>query len=247
MRRAAALSVLLASTAGIAALPSTASAAVDLTLPKVVSVNGPSSAVVLKAVGKSTLIVRVRVTDNVGVTAVKIGLDDVGSVYKSILGFNAERISGSAKDGVWELKLTTDRTEAVGGWTIRAFAADAAGNISLGYMKIRDTFQVKYRTRVLNFNGSPEPVADGAAAKFTGQLDRVSANGWTDAANRTVALQFRKQGTSTWVTRKTQETDANGGFSFKARVNDPGAWRAVFAGTATLAPSVSVADAIALS
>jgi hypothetical protein len=246
VRRAAAVPVLFATTAALAAVPSPAWAADD-SAPRVVSVSAPSAPIVLRAVGTTPLVIRARVTDNVGVKKVLVGLDDAGAVYDEPTGFGMTRVSGTVRDGVWEANLTVNRLAAVGGWTVRLYAVDAAGNVADGVMKVRDTFTVKYRTRILNFNGSPEPVADGAAATFTGALDRVSATGWVDAANRTVALQFRKKGTTKWVTRKTGTTQENGTFRFKARVYDPGAWRAVFAGSATLAASVSDTDSIALS
>lgn len=244
MRRAAAISVLFATATGLALAPSPAWAA-DESAPRIVSVSAPSAPVVLRAVGTTPLVVRTRLTDNVGVKKVIVGLDDVGALYAEPMGFAMNRVSGTVRDGVWEASLSVNRLAAVGGWTVRLYAVDAAGNESAGVMKVRDTFTVKYRTRILNFNGTPEPIADGAVATFTGALDRVSAKGWVDAANRTVALQFREKGTTRWVTRKTGTTQDNGTFRFKARVDDAGAWRAVFAGTATLAASLSGADAIA--
>jgi hypothetical protein len=248
VRRTVLGSVVLATVAGSAFVGSpTASAAADTTAPRITLTAAPAGPVQLRADGFTAMTFRARVTDNVGVKHVGLGVDDLGSVY-DILGFSMTRISGTARDGVWEMKLRADRAEPVGGWTVRLYAVDTAGNVSSDPMKVLDTFAMKYRSRVLEFNGSPESVAKGSTVTFTGRVQRVDAlSGWTNAAGRTVALQFRKKGTSDFVTRKTLTTNADGTFVVKALAHAPGTWRAVYAGNASVARSVSGTDFIAVA
>lgn len=245
MRRVAAVTALVTA-AGLAGVPS-AAWAVDEEAPRIRSVSAPDEPLVLRAKGTTRLVMRARVTDDVRIQEVVVGLDDVGSGLSSPVGFKMRRVSGTARDGVWKVRLTASREVPVGRWTVRIYARDAAGNQSAGAMKIRDTFSLKYRTRVVGFDGTPEAVAPGAAATFTGRLDRVSPMGWTQAASRTVTLQFRKKGTATWVTRKSVRVQGDGTFRVKTRVKAAGSWRAVFTGTAALAVSASGVDGIALA
>jgi len=87
----------------------------------------------------------------------------------------------------------------------------------------------------LTVNAGPEPVGKGKTLTVTGKLSRAN---WEDHqyhgyTGQPVKLQFRKAGTSTYVTVKTVTTDSTGNLKTTTTANYDGYWRFSFAGTTT--------------
>lgn len=97
------------------------------------------------------------------------------------------------------------------------------------------------------FNASPEPVAQGGAISIKGQLARASWNGSAKAnyvtyAGRTVRVQFKATGTSTYVTVKTVTTSSTGQISTTVPAVRTGTWRLHYGGNSTTAGTDSSGD-----
>jgi hypothetical protein len=233
----------LAAVAAAVVLPAgAASANADAEAPKIVSVSAPAE-VGKRTDGTATFVVDVKATDNIEITKVSVGLLDVaGTMTKPVgVGSAVTPKSGYTDAGVWRVKVTVPASFAPGGWKVTAYALDSNGNVSTGATTVRDTLTLKWASRIAGFNAAPATVAKKVTV--VGKLHRVSSTGWVAYADKVVTVQFQKKGTTTWVTRGTAVSAANGAFTLTTKSPGKGSWRALYSGDQTFANAKSKVDA----
>ena len=94
-----------------------------------------------------------------------------------------------------------------------------------------DYIDVRYRTRILDFNAAPEPVKKGGTVTVRGLLQRETDK-WKPYASKTVKFYFLPKGSSTWTYLGSQKTDKYGRFRKGFKATKDGTWRA-YSGAAT--------------
>ncbi len=246
MRASIVGTTVLAAVAAAVVLPAGAvSARTDSEAPKIVSVSAPSI-VGLTSKGAS-FDIAVAARDNIDIARVVVGLIDTTGKYAKPVGVQAELVRGMSWAGTYRARVTMPTSVPLGTWNVSAFAEDTNGNRSGGVTTVRDTFVLKYATRIAGLNAGPEPVQRGAALLVTGKLQQAVVSGWGGYAGRSVLVHFRKTGASTWTRIGTVTSGVNGSFSFLTKAQATGEWRAVYKGDANRAKATSPVDKVALA
>lgn len=116
-------------------------------------------------------------------------------------------------------------------WTVEVSAVARDGDFALNGDAGR--FRVKRAAR-LTINATPEPAKKGSTIKVAGKLTRAS---WTKGAyigytGRTVRLQYKKAGTTTFTTVRTVTSTSGGAVTANVKATATGTFRWVFGGTA---------------
>lgn len=233
----------LAAMAAAVVLPAgAASAKGDSEAPKITSVSAPS---IVGLTSKGAVFeIAVKATDNIDISRVVVGVIDTTGKYKQPVGFVAELASGMSWDGTYKAKVTMPSSVPLGTWNVTAFAEDNKGNRSTGVESVRDSFVIKYATKIAKLNADPEPVEKGAAMTVTGTLQYAVASGWAPFAGKVVKVQFRKAGTTSWVNVGSVVSGANGAFKYATKSPGAGEWRAVYKGDTTKAKATSGVDKV---
>jgi hypothetical protein len=96
----------------------------------------------------------------------------------------------------------------------------------------------------LTANATPEPIAKGKTLTVKGALTRAdwSSHTYKAYAGRSVKLEFRKKGSTTWSTVKKVTSGSTGALSGTAKASYDGYWRYVYGGDSTSAAVTSAAD-----
>ncbi|CNE68766.1 Uncharacterised protein [Mycobacterium tuberculosis] len=94
-----------------------------------------------------------------------------------------------------------------------------------------DYIDVRYRTRILDFNAAPEPVKKGGTVTVMGSLQRETDK-WKPYASKKIKFYFLPKGSSTWTYLGSQNTDKYGRFRKGFKASKDGTWRA-YSGAAT--------------
>ena len=246
MRASIASTTVLAALATVMVLPAgAASARPDTRAPKIASVSAPA---IVGLTSKGAVFdITVRATDNIDVARVVVGLIDTAGKYEKPVGIVAKRVAGMSWDGTYRARVTMPTSVPLGTWHVSAFAEDNQGNRSTGATTVRDTFVLKYATRITGLNASPEPVRKGAPVVVKGRLQQAVVGGWAAYAGRSVIVQFRKAGAQTWAKVGTTTAGANGTFSFSTTAKATGGWRAFYRGDKAKAKATSAVDKVALA
>ncbi|MCG7208218.1 hypothetical protein [Streptomyces arenae] len=107
--------------------------------------------------------------------------------------------------------------------------------------------QVKRATRV-TVDASPEPVAVGKAITVTGRVTRANWNTHTyqGYAGRTVSLQFKAAGASSYTTVKKVTSSSTGALRTTVKATKPGTWRWTYYGNSTSGAKSSTGDYVAV-
>ncbi|GAA1292292.1 hypothetical protein Psi02_49570 [Planotetraspora silvatica] len=136
------------------------------------------------------------------------------------------------------------RNALAGPWKVAAWA-NAADKKSYADLHAAATVSIVGLSR-LTADATPEPVRKGKALTVTGKLTRANwqTGTYTGYAGQSVNLQFRKSGTSAYVTKKTVKTDASGNLRTTITASANGFWRYVFAGSSTTVAVTSAADGV---
>ncbi|WP_307669089.1 hypothetical protein [Streptomyces sp. V2I9] len=105
--------------------------------------------------------------------------------------------------------------------------------------------QVKRATR-LTVNASPEPVGKGRTITVTGRVSRANWNTHTyqGYAGRTVSLQFKAAGTSSYKTVKKVESNSTGALKTTVKAGTSGTWRWTYFGNTTSGANSSNGDRV---
>jgi hypothetical protein len=93
-------------------------------------------------------------------------------------------------------------------------------------------------------DATPEPVVAGKTVTVTGKLTRAN---WTKHrydgyAGRSVKLQFKAAGASSYRTVKTVTSSSTGALKATAAASVDGSWRWAFAGNSVTGSQVSAGD-----
>ncbi|NUV61424.1 hypothetical protein [Streptomyces sp. CAI-85] len=107
--------------------------------------------------------------------------------------------------------------------------------------------QVKRATRV-TVNASPEPVAAGKTLTVTGRVTRANWNTHTyqGYAGRTVSLQFKAAGASSYTRVKKVTSSGTGALKTTVKATKPGTWRWTYYGNSTSGAKSSTGDYVAV-
>lgn len=245
MRALVGTTVLAAVAAAVVLPAGAASAFTDSEAPKISSVSAPTI-VGLTSEG-AVFDITVKASDNIDIARVMVGVIDNAGTMKQPVGFAAQLVKGMSWDGTYKARVTMPVTVAPGQWNVSAFAEDNKGNRSTGVSQVRDTFVVKYATKIAKLNATPEPVKKGQTLTVKGILRQALVSGWGPYAGKVVKVQFRKAGATSWTNVGTAVSGSNGAFAFVTKATGAGEWRAVYKGDTTRARSVSGIDAVALA
>jgi hypothetical protein len=100
---------------------------------------------------------------------------------------------------------------------------------------LRDRYFTIQRPTSLTYDASPEPVKRGTSLTHKGQLkfDPYGFGSMYGPSGVTVTLFFKKNGTSTYVSKGSVQTGSNGAYTKKITASDSGTWKAVYAGSST--------------
>ncbi|MET7675764.1 hypothetical protein [Streptomyces seoulensis] len=107
--------------------------------------------------------------------------------------------------------------------------------------------QLKRATRV-TVDASPEPVAAGRTITVTGRVTRANwdTHTYQGYANRTVSLQFKAAGASSYKTVKKATSNGTGGLRTTVKATVPGTWRWTYYGNSTAGAKSSSGDYVAV-
>ncbi|WP_405917764.1 hypothetical protein [Streptomyces sp. NBC_00728] len=107
--------------------------------------------------------------------------------------------------------------------------------------------QVKRATRV-TVNASPEPVAAGKTITVTGQVTRANwdTHRYQGYAGRTLSLQFKAAGASSYTTVKKATSNSTGSLKTTVKAAGPGTWRWTYYGNSTSGAKSSTGDYVAV-
>ncbi|WP_371667088.1 hypothetical protein OG985_05440 [Streptomyces sp. NBC_00289] len=128
-----------------------------------------------------------------------------------------------------------------GTWKVLAGAQDASDDWT--EIDAAGTAQFK-RYAKLTVNASPEPVQKGKTITVTGKLTRANweSGTYTGYQGRSVNLQFRKKGSTTYTTLKTITSGSGGALKTTTKARTDGYFRFAFPGTVTTGSSTAAGD-----
>ncbi|GAA2758933.1 hypothetical protein GCM10009872_42930 [Actinopolymorpha rutila] len=201
-----------------------------------VTVNGGKSVVIGTTYAK-TFKVTVRGWDDSGLADVDTDLTGPGYGYAEKSG-RCESATACSTSFTFD-PLVDLYNDNAGTWYVGALV-DAKDD-GAAYDERVGHFSLK-RAGSLTVNASPEPVKKGAPITVAGTLKRANweTHHYAGYTKQTVALQFRKSGTSTYKTVKTVISGSGGGLWTRVTASADGTWRWYFPGTSTTA-AVTVA------
>ncbi|MET9899501.1 calcium-binding protein [Streptomyces sp. NPDC006446] len=161
------------------------------------------------------------------------------------------RPSSTTRKCVYTYNLDPDRTDyydlknsSAGTWHFTAEASSMDGD----FYDLQNSapFKVKRYARLASTQASPEPVVKGHTLTVTGTLTRANwdTNAYAGYSGQSVALQFKKSGSSTYTTVKTVSTDSSGKLRTTVTANATGTWRWKFAGTGTTSGATAYGDSV---
>ncbi|MFE1950644.1 MULTISPECIES: calcium-binding protein [Streptomyces] len=138
------------------------------------------------------------------------------------------------------------RNADAGTWHLDAEAA--ANDQDFYTLDTSKTVRIKRYAKLTATQATPEPVVKGRTLTVTGTLTRASwdSNAYWGYAGKSVSLQFKKSGTSTYTTVKSATTDSAGKLKTTLTANASGTWRWKFAGSGTTSPVTATGDSVAL-
>ncbi|MET9023463.1 hypothetical protein ABZV93_26170 [Actinopolymorpha sp. NPDC004070] len=230
-KRAAAMLAAAAATVGIAGLSAPAANASVYGDTEItgVTVNGGKSVVIGTTYAK-TFKVTVRGRDDSGLASVDTDLTGpAGYFFKD--GTRCQSATSCTASYTIDPRVDLYNENAgtwyVGAW-LDANDGDFAYDERIGHFSLK-------RAANLTVNASPEPVKKGAPITVSGTLKRANwdTHHYAGYTKQTVALQFRKSGTTTYKTVKTVISGTGGGLWTRVTASADGTWRWYFPGTAT--------------
>jgi hypothetical protein len=182
-----------------------------------------------------------------------LGAKLVSSDDKIIHAYAADctRPTSTTMKCVFKFTLDPDRSDyyglrnsSAGTWR---FTAEAVAKDSDFYdLETSAKIQVKRLARLATTQAGPEPVTKGAKLTVTGALTRAdwNTNAYAAHAGRSVALQFKRSGTSTYTTVKTVTSDAGGKLRTSVTASTSGTWRWKSTSTSTTSGATAYGDTV---
>ncbi|HEX3613734.1 MAG TPA: hypothetical protein VHU88_18740 [Sporichthyaceae bacterium] len=222
-------------------------------VPQIVAVTTAPLAVVLSGPKKhhSALMIRMRVTDPTGVDSVFAGV--YGPSAKNGRAFRLKHVSGSNRDGMWQVKGSIPADGEPGSWRIQAFAVDTAQRSS-DADDVYGNFAVRQASRFEHFaveapksSGEPAtPDPNPRTVDLRATLQRWTGTTWAAVPTAPVVVQFRAVGTTAFTAVETVKSDGDGVVAASEHSSSPGgAWRLSYAGDTTTAAGDSTDGALA--
>lgn len=201
------------------------------------TVNGGKSVVIGTTYAK-TFKVTVRGRDDSGLKSVDTDLSGPGYGYFYKNGTRCQ--SATSCTATYTIDPLVDLyNENAGTWYVAAWLdandGDFATDERVGHFALK-------RASNLTVNASPEPVTKGKLITVTGTLKRANwdTHHYAGYTQQTVALQFRRSGTTTYKTVKTVISGRDGALWTRVTASVDGTWRWYYPGTSTTA-AVTVA------
>ncbi|MGW0822129.1 hypothetical protein [Streptomyces sp. NPDC002845] len=181
------------------------------------------------------------VTD-VDTTPVLFGDDPATCTVKSSTTASCKAVI-DIRPGAGDLRNSYARTWKAGGLAL--LVDEVNGELGETWQGNRGKVAIKRHSK-LTANAAPEPVKKGRTITVTGKLSHA---GWGSGKyvgykNRSVQLQFKKKGTSTFKKVKTIKTRKGGALRTTVRAKADGTYRYVFAGNSATAAVKSKGDFI---
>ncbi|MFF2008461.1 hypothetical protein ACFVWY_05215 [Streptomyces sp. NPDC058195] len=107
--------------------------------------------------------------------------------------------------------------------------------------------QIRRATRV-TANASPEPAVKGKTITVTGRVTRANwdTHTYQGYAGRTVSLQFKAAGASSYTTVKKATSSRTGALKTTVKATGPGTWRWTYYGNSTSGAKSSTGDYVAV-
>ncbi|MEV7301505.1 hypothetical protein [Streptomyces clavifer] len=107
--------------------------------------------------------------------------------------------------------------------------------------------QLRRATRV-TVNAAPEPVTKGRTLTVTGRVTRANwdTHTYQGYAGRTVSLQFKATGASSYTTVKKATSSTSGALKTTVKATGPGTWRWTYYGNSTSGAKSSAGDHVAV-
>ncbi|MDX6312409.1 MAG: hypothetical protein QOF84_3320 [Streptomyces sp.] len=216
----------------------------DTQLTKVAANGGASIAV---GIGKKTFSYSVTATDSSGIADAEAFLWH-GTSVNSPDGATADGGTSSCTSaGTCTFNGTIDPSSdgllnsTAGTWNVFA-GVDAKD----GDYVVKDAAATVKLLRIskLTADAGPEPVKKGKTLTVTGKLTRADwqALKYVGYNSKTVSLQFRPAGSSTYTTVKSVTTGTGGALKTTVTASKDGYWRFSFAGSSTTASSKATGD-----
>lgn len=111
------------------------------------------------------------------------------------------------------------------------------------------TVSLQRASRIQNVNASPEPVAKGKQITVTGTVQRAnwSEHRYDNYGGRSVKLQFKPAGSSTYSTVKSVTAGSTGHLKATVTASQDGTWRWRYSGNTTSGASNSSGDYVDVS
>ncbi|NSL43416.1 hypothetical protein HO151_04250 [Streptomyces sp. 8P21H-1] len=110
--------------------------------------------------------------------------------------------------------------------------------------RLSGTVRLQRASRIQSANATPEPVTKGKQITVTGTVQRVnwSARRYDNYGGRSVKLQFKPAGSSTYSTVKSVTASGTGALKATVTASQDGTWRWRYSGNTTTGASNSAGD-----
>ena len=221
----------------------------DTAITKVV-VNGGKN-VVVGATASTKFTVAVTATDDQGIDTADIYLTGPNSGLVTTSAAKCVVSSTSATTSTCTSTFTVDPrvydviNQEAGNWYVDAFVEAKGDDSNFVWQEKAAAFKLQRASQV-TVNATPEPVKKGKTITVTGKLTRAS---WEDSknvalANQSVALQFRKAGTTTYTNVKGIKSTSTGALKTTVEASEDGYYRFSYTGIATTAGVSAAGDYI---
>ncbi|MEV7401888.1 hypothetical protein AB0N93_16035 [Streptomyces sp. NPDC091267] len=177
-------------------------------------------------------------------------LDNTDTIESYVIGSDCEVVDRAKGICDFEEWLYIDPrhidfgNEDAGTWRTAAEIAILAGGAhDIDDMNI--PLQVQRATRV-TVNASPEPVVKGKTITLTGRVTRANwdTHTYQGYAGRTVSLQFKADGASSYATVKKVTSSATGALRTTVKAAKSGTWRWTYYGNSTSGAKASTGDRV---
>ncbi|TQE26426.1 calcium-binding protein [Streptomyces ipomoeae] len=239
------LSVALSCALGLCALAApSAHADGDAVITDVVVGGGGDFAIGIN--GSKTFNVSVTARDDSGIKGMELRVRFPGTVIRSPdRGVTCASADGATRTCTARFTVSQQGdlllNEAAGTWYVQADVDANDGNSF--FSDTAESFRIR-RLAKLSVNAAPEPVKKNAKLTVTGKL--IHADWFADRtvpyAGRSVKLQFRKKGSSTYNTVKTIKSSSTGALKTTVKATADGYWRWTYAGDATNSAAKATGD-----
>lgn len=164
------------------------------------------------------------------------------------------------KVSYWEIDLDGETVMKQGWYDGLSFTRKSLTNASAGWYQITayvenadgkptertfdEGLQLTRRTGWESLNASPEPVRKGSSITIKGKLVRAnwSTETYQGYGGRSVRVEFKPAGSSTWTYVKQATTSSTGWVSTKVTASKDGSWRLRYNGNTISGASTSSSD-----